>query len=151
MGLHIRTADRGFSTVAAEVPKPKKRRRRRRKTALPTRAPIIVTPGAADRVKSLLSTKEDAKGIRLGVKKRGCNGLSFTMNYVLDTPEDAKLTKLDEFVTCENGVVVYVDPGAMFNIVGTVMDWEETELSAEFTFNNPNSKGECGCGESFNV
>jgi len=73
------------------------------------------------------------------------------MNYVTSTPEDASKTKLDETVTCPNGVVVYVDPAAMFNIVGTVMDWEETELSAEFTFNNPNSKGECGCGESFNV
>ncbi|GMI22537.1 hypothetical protein TrCOL_g9382 [Triparma columacea] len=148
---HIVPSVAWFSSVAAEEPKPKRRKRRRRRSALPTRAPIIVTPGAAERVKFLLSSKDDAKGIRLGVKKRGCNGLSFTMNYVLDTPEDAKLTKLDEFVTCENGVVVYVDPGAMFNIVGTVMDWEETELSAEFTFNNPNSKGECGCGESFNV
>lgn len=50
-----------------------------------------------------------------------------------------------------HGVTVFIEPMALFNIVGTVMDYEETELSSEFTFNNPNSKGECGCGESFNV
>ena len=46
---------------------------------------------------------------------------------------------------------MFVDPAAVFFIVGTEMNYEETELAAEFTFTNPNSKGECGCGESFNV
>lgn len=46
---------------------------------------------------------------------------------------------------------LFVDPMATLYIAGTVMDWEETELSSEFTFTNPNAKGECGCGESFNV
>ncbi len=49
------------------------------------------------------------------------------------------------------GVTVYVDPKALMHIVGTEMDWSEDALSAEFVFNNPNAKGECGCGESFNV
>lgn len=48
-------------------------------------------------------------------------------------------------------VKLFVDPMATLYIAGTVMDWEETELSSEFTFTNPNAKGECGCGESFNV
>ena len=56
----------------------------------------------------------------------------------------------DEIVEME-GVKVFVDPAAVFFIVGTEMNYEETELAAEFTFTNPNSKGECGCGESFNV
>lgn len=46
---------------------------------------------------------------------------------------------------------LFVDPMATLYIAGTVMDWEETELASEFTFRNPNAKGECGCGESFNV
>lgn len=58
--------------------------------------------------------------------------------------------KKDEMMEA-HGVTVFIEPMALFNIVGTVMDYEETELSSEFTFNNPNSKGECGCGESFNV
>lgn len=51
----------------------------------------------------------------------------------------------------EDNVRLFVDPMATLYIAGTVMDWEETELSSEFTFRNPNAKGECGCGESFNV
>ena len=48
-------------------------------------------------------------------------------------------------------MTVFVDPMALMHVVGTVMDFEETELSREFTFSNPNAKGKCGCGESFNV
>ena len=70
------------------------------------------------------------------------------MNYV--TPTNVSSTLLDEQVT-SHGVKVYVDPEALFSVVGTVMDWEETELTSEFTFNNPNAKGHCGCGESFSV
>jgi Uncharacterized conserved protein len=50
-----------------------------------------------------------------------------------------------------HGVTVFIEPMALFNVVGTVMDYEITDMSSEFTFQNPNSKGECGCGESFNV
>ena len=108
--------------------------------------PITITPGAAERLHNLLSSPngQTALGIRLGVKRRGCNGLSYTMNYAQEI--DPKDTKVEA-----HGVVVYIEPMALFNVVGTVMDWEETDLSSEFTFENPNSKGECGCGESFNV
>lgn len=110
-------------------------------------APIILTERAADRIKELMSSKEDAAGVRVSVRRRGCNGYSYTMNYA--TQEDIKQTK-DEIVN-SHGVKVLVDPKAIFFIVGTTMDFVETELSSEFTFTNPNSKGECGCGESFNV
>lgn len=69
------------------------------------------------------------------------------MDYGTDT--DKQSQKFE--VVSSFGVDVLVDPKATFYIAGTVMDWEETELSAEFTFANPKSKGECGCGESFNV
>lgn len=111
------------------------------------KAPIELTEGAAERIKMLLSGNDDAVAVKIGVKKRGCNGYSYTMNY--GTVED-KLSKKFEVVSAF-GVDVLVEPSAVFFIVGTTMDWEETELSAEFTFVNPNSKGECGCGESFNV
>jgi iron-sulfur cluster assembly accessory protein len=49
------------------------------------------------------------------------------------------------------GVRVFVDPKALMHLIGTEMDFVDDRLKAEFTFTNPNSKGECGCGESFNV
>lgn len=108
--------------------------------------PIIVTENAADRIKELLSgeSAKGALGIRLGVKRRGCNGLSYTLNYAFE--KDSKDEELHA-----HDVTVFIEPMALFSVVGTTMDYVETELSSEFTFNNPNSKGECGCGESFTV
>jgi iron-sulfur cluster assembly accessory protein len=110
-------------------------------------APITLTERAARRIGELLSSKTDAAGVRIGVKRRGCNGYSYTMNY--STDDEAKKNR-DEVVNA-HGVKVFVDPKAIFFVVGTEMDFIDTELASEFTFTNPNSKGKCGCGESFNV
>ena len=109
--------------------------------------PITLTPNAASRIKELIQGKPDVVGVRISVKRRGCNGYSYTMNYADQTYlQDTK----DERVVA-HGVNVFVDPKAIFYLVGTQMDYSETALSSEFTFENPNSKGSCGCGESFNV
>jgi len=136
-----------FSTAAAEFEEPSTATAESKPTRLRKRkAPIAITPRAAERVIEILSSPnaEGAHGIRLGVKRRGCNGLSYTLNYAFER------MKGEEEVT-DHGVTIFVEPMAIFSIVGTVMDWEENDLSSEFTFVNPNSKGECGCGESFNV
>ena len=108
---------------------------------------ISLTENAASRIKELLSEKDDAVAVKIGVKRRGCNGYSYTMNYAdkayMEATKDEKVSN--------HGVHVLVDPKAIFFLVGTVMDYVETPLSTEFTFTNPNSKGSCGCGESFNV
>lgn len=117
-----------------------------RRRTIEQKDPIIVTERAADRIKELLhgENAKGAIGIRLGVKRRGCNGLSYTLNYAFEKPEK-------DIPMEAHGVKVFIEPMALFNVVGTTMDWEENELTSEFTFHNPNSKGECGCGESFTV
>ncbi|KAI9917386.1 hypothetical protein PsorP6_012989 [Peronosclerospora sorghi] len=133
-------APRALSTVAEH-----RTRTRRHLRELPP--PLKLTDTAAARIKELLTNKPDAIGIRLGVKTRGCNGLSYTMNYA-DKKDD-----MEEEV-CKNGdhrVRVFVETKALFHVVGTTMDFQVTPVSSEFVFENPNAKGSCGCGESFNV
>ena len=107
------------------------------------KAAVTLTSNAVERLKTLL-TKRDSEFIRLGVKKRGCNGLSYTMTYTNSKQ------KFDELVE-QDGVRVLIEPGVLMHIIGTQMDFHTDRLRSEFVFNNPNSKGECGCGESFTV
>ncbi|GAB5357235.1 hypothetical protein AAMO2058_000356800 [Amorphochlora amoebiformis] len=122
--------------------------RPKRTSRLPKKDVVTVSEEAAIRIRDLIEKKNDPtiSGIRLGVRSRGCNGLSFVMDY----QQDGKEGKLDEKVSA-HGVDVYIDSKAVFYIIGTKMDWVEDDLRAEFTFENPNAKGQCGCGESFNV
>jgi len=70
--------------------------------------------------------------------------MSYTMDYAEKPPVGDELVK-------KAGVNVYVDPKALMHVIGTEMDFVEDRLKSEFVFSNPNAKGECGCGESFNV
>ena len=69
------------------------------------------------------------------------------MNYCYDQQE---IQKLDEVVE-DKQVRVIVDSKALIFIIGMEMDFVDNEIKSEFVFNNPNSKGTCGCGESFHI
>ncbi|HEV2263393.1 MAG TPA: iron-sulfur cluster assembly accessory protein [Stellaceae bacterium] len=109
------------------------------------RQAMTVTDAAAKRIQALLAQRgKPSAGIRIGVRARGCSGLTYTLEYA-----DEK-GKLDEVVQ-DKGVTVLIDPKATMFIIGTEMDYVEDKLQSGFTFRNPNEKGRCGCGESFHV
>ena len=113
------------------------------------KAALSLTSAAIQRISSLIhSQPQPIEGVRVGVKTRGCNGMAYTMNWIGQS--DLDKIKKDEVIEA-GGVKVFVDPKALFYIVGSEMDYRDDELTAEFTFKNPNEKGKCGCGESFNV
>jgi iron-sulfur cluster assembly protein len=106
---------------------------------------LTITDAAAERVKALLARRSTpAAGIRIGVRSRGCSGLTYTLEYA-----DEK-GKWDEVVE-DKGVTILIDPKATMFILGTEMDWIDDKLQSGFSFRNPNEKGRCGCGESFHV
>ena len=104
-----------------------------------------VTEAAADRVRALIESRgKPTAGIRIGVRSKGCSGLSYTLEYADEQ------TSFDEVVEA-HGVRLFIDPKAMMFILGTEMDYVEEQLQSGFVFRNPNEKGRCGCGESFHV
>ena len=106
---------------------------------------MTVTQSAAERIKALLAKRGRVSlGIRVGVRSRGCSGLTYTLEYA-----DEK-GKFDEIVE-DKGVTILIDPKASMFIIGTEMDFVDDKLQSGFTFRNPNEKGRCGCGESFHV
>jgi iron-sulfur cluster assembly protein len=116
-------------------------------TAKPARSlpPLMsLTDAAADRLRSLYSGARDGMKLRIAVSTKGCSGMSYVMDFVAEPGPG------DEVVS-DKGVSVVVDRKATLFLIGTVMDYEVKNLSAGFTFSNPNEKGRCGCGESFHV
>ena len=106
---------------------------------------MTLTDAAAERVKFLMAqTDRPVIGVRVGVTTQGCSGMSYSMDY-------AEEAKPFEEVVEDKGVKILIDPAAAMFLIGSEMDWVEDKLASRFVFNNPNVKGECGCGESFHV
>jgi len=114
--------------------------------ALRSRPPLMrLTEAAAARVRELMENSGEAGGgLRLGVRKGGCAGMSYTMDYAA-RPEPG-----DERVE-DKGATVFLAPEAVLFLIGTEMDFTTTKLSSGFVFNNPNQVSACGCGESVSL
>ncbi len=109
---------------------------------------ITISDEALLQIKSLLAARQEScEGIRVGVRTRGCSGLSYAIEYAI---KDKNISKFDD-VVIRDGVAVYIDPKISMFLIGSQMIYAEKELEAGFDFVNPNEKGRCGCGESFKV
>ena len=97
--------------------------------------------GAIDQGKPLAGRARDMAGLRIGVKKGGCAGMEYTMDYVAD------VNPTDEVVE-KDGARVMIAPMAQMFLFGTEIDYETSLLESTFRFNNPNVAEACGCGES---
>ena len=114
-------------------------------TPRPKIAAIKITDAAVARINELLEKRgKPSAGVRVGVKKGGCSGLSYIIEYA------DEVQKFDEVVE-EKGVRVIIDPKAIIYLLGTTMDFVSEKMKSGFVFVNPNEKGRCGCGESFHV
>ncbi|MDQ1242803.1 MAG: iron-sulfur cluster assembly protein [Pseudomonadota bacterium] len=105
---------------------------------------VSLTQSAADRVRSFLEGRGRGVGLRLGVKKTGCSGFAYVVNY-------ADEVGAADVVFEDRGVRVIVDADSLRYVDGTEIDFVRQGLNEAFKFRNPNVRGECGCGESFNV
>ena len=107
---------------------------------IPGKQAVTMTPAAARQISRLMG-KQNSAGLRIGIKKGGCAGMEYTMDYVSD------VNPLDEVVE-QDGARVLIAPMAQMFLFGTEIDYEDGLLESGFRFNNPNVTEACGCGES---
>ncbi|MGO2341753.1 iron-sulfur cluster assembly protein IscA [Vibrio litoralis] len=105
---------------------------------------ITMTDAAANRVRTFLENRGKGIGLRLGVRTTGCSGMAYVLEFVDQLNEEDQAFEHD-------GVKIIIDPKSLVYLDGTELDFVKEGLNEGFQFNNPNVKGECGCGESFNV
>ena len=107
---------------------------------IPGKQAVTLTPAAARQIARLMA-RDNRAGLRIGVRKGGCAGMEYTMDYV------AEANPLDEVVE-QDGARVLIAPMAQMFLIGTEIDYESGLLESGFRFRNPNVAESCGCGES---
>lgn len=114
---------------------------------MPTPRPAVmkVTDAAAAQIRDILARAEKpAIGVRVGIEKGGCAGMSYQMDLAHE------VVKGDEVIETPGGRVL-IDPKAVLYLLGSEMDFVVDKLSAKFVFKNPNEVSSCGCGESVSL
>ena len=108
--------------------------------------PIQVTPRAVDELRRMLAEAEpDVVGFRIGVKGGGCSGYYYAYDFA------TKIRPGRDAAFDLDGVTLVVDNRSLELLKGSTLDWERNLMSYGFKWTNPNARGDCGCGESFNV
>jgi iron-sulfur cluster assembly protein len=107
---------------------------------IPGKQAVTITPAAARQIAKLMA-RDNHQGLRIGVKKGGCAGMEYTMDYVTEVDPHDEIVESD-------GARVMIAPMAQMFLFGTVIDYETSLLESGFKFRNPNVADACGCGES---
>jgi iron-sulfur cluster assembly protein len=105
---------------------------------------ITLTESAINRVRDMMTKRQDGVGLRIGVVKSGCSGYSYALDY-------ADEVAADDVVVEQGDVKVVIQEDAMPILDGMELDFVREGLNQSFKFINPNVTSECGCGESFSV
>ena len=105
---------------------------------------IALTERAAKQIQTQLAKRGKGLGLRVGVKKVGCNGFAYTFDYADEVRAG------DQLFESHNANVV-VDADSLSFLDGSRLDFVKAGFKETFKFDNPNVEGECGCGESFNM
>jgi len=105
---------------------------------------IALTPSAIEYVKQYMAKRGKGEGLRVGVKKSGCSGFAYVLDF-------ADAVNADDVVYEQDGVKVIVASDSLSYLDGMELDYVREGLNSFFKFNNPNVKDSCGCGESFSV
>jgi iron-sulfur cluster assembly protein len=105
---------------------------------------VTLTPAAGEKVRSLIARDPQGEFLRVAITGGGCNGLSYKMRF---TPE----AKRGDILVHSAGAQVLVDTKSALYFKGTVLDYSTNMIGGGFKFTNPNAKGSCSCGESFNL
>jgi len=105
---------------------------------------IQLTPAAGEKLRDLIARDQQGEFLRVAITGGGCNGLSYKMRF---TPEP----KRGDILVISAGAQVLVDSKSALYVKGTTMDYSSNMIGGGFKYNNPNAKGSCSCGESFNL
>ncbi len=103
---------------------------------------IDLSDAAIERIKYMMnSAHPDSIALRISLEKGGCSGMKYKMEYAIEQLQS------DEVIRHES-VLLFIDRGALLFLIGTKMDYQDSDFSSGFIFSNPNQVGACGCGES---
>jgi iron-sulfur cluster assembly protein len=105
---------------------------------------VRLTSDAGAKISSLIARERQGDFLRIAITGGGCNGLSYKLRFVTDS-------RRGDILVRSAGVPVLVDPKTALYLKGTQLDYSHKLIAGGFKFSNPNAKGSCSCGESFNV